>query len=73
MNENENKIKQIIVGVIIVLLTVALIVSIVNINKEKKMNNKLQDEINAIKNAIEMPGDTTQTENPDDAMETDGQ
>ena len=70
MNENENKIKQIIVGVIIVLLTVALIV---NINKEKKMNNKLQDEINAIKNAIEMPGDTTQTENPDDAMETDGQ
>lgn len=73
MKEDGNKMKQIIVGLIIVLLTIALIVAIVNINKEKKMNNKLQHEINEIKNAIEMPEDTVQTENPDDAMETDGQ
>lgn len=73
MKEDGNKIKQIIVGIIIVLLIVALIVAVVNINKEKKMNSKLQDEINEIKNAIEMPEDTTQTENPDDAMETDAQ
>lgn len=73
MKEEKNNIKQIILMATIAVLVIALIVAIVNISKQKQTNNELQKEIKEIKQSIKMPEDTIQSENPENAIETQQQ
>ena len=73
MKEEINHIKQIILMATIAVLVIALIVAIVNISKQKQTNNELQKEIKEIKQSIKMPEDTIQSENPENAIETQQQ
>lgn len=68
----ENRTKQIIIGIVITLLIGIVIVTTVILGKEKKEKRELQNEINEIKNAIELPQDGDMTgENPGQAVQTE--